>query len=235
VTRRGFTLIELLVVMAIVSVLIGMVLPALSAARETGRQSVCLSNLRGLVLGVEFYAQASDDWLPAAEPPMREFPDARHWFMNPSLLSQMSVERLLDDDGVPVGPSRNGLLLTCPSHEEPDRWQDGTLLDYVLSYAVNGTWGLGGRPDHLEQRRRDEFARTSDVMALTDACGIAAAPGIVLYNGCAEHNFDYRHRGRVQAAWLDGHVTPMSQDGIPFGMARRYEAFWSARNPCAFR
>lgn len=54
---RAFTLIELLVVVAIVALLIGILLPTLGLAREKGRQAVCLSNAKQLVLAATLYAQ----------------------------------------------------------------------------------------------------------------------------------------------------------------------------------
>ncbi|MEO0511434.1 MAG: prepilin-type N-terminal cleavage/methylation domain-containing protein [Planctomycetota bacterium] len=53
---RGFTLIELLVVVAIVSLLIGILLPALASARDSARSVVGLSRLRDLAQASRFYA-----------------------------------------------------------------------------------------------------------------------------------------------------------------------------------
>jgi len=65
-THRGFTLIELLVVIAIIGILAGLLLPALARAKEQGRRTVCLNNVRQLQLAMQMYWDDNADTSPGS-------------------------------------------------------------------------------------------------------------------------------------------------------------------------
>ena len=57
---KGFTLIELLVVIAIIALLVSILLPSLSKAKELAKRTVCMSNLRSIGSASHMYLSEYD-------------------------------------------------------------------------------------------------------------------------------------------------------------------------------
>lgn len=63
-TNHHFTMIELLTVIAVIVILVGLLLPALSRARESAKRIACLNNQKQVSFGISSYTDSFNDYFP---------------------------------------------------------------------------------------------------------------------------------------------------------------------------
>jgi len=130
--RRGFTLVEILVVILIIVILMGLLFPAIQAARENGRATQCINNQQELGKAIAQYEMAKQRLpgvLSNVNPTLSTASARINWVI--SIFGEMGRMdlRQVYSSGTGPGPVKVSQLI-CPSN---------SLVDPVggLSYVVN--------------------------------------------------------------------------------------------------
>jgi prepilin-type N-terminal cleavage/methylation domain-containing protein len=145
--RRAFTLVELLVVIAIIALLIAMLLPVLSRAKEAASRTVCLSNHKQLLLACSFYANDNKGSLPhcnwLGQENVARVPG---WLYDSTVPNDARGFKTLDalKKGALWRYIKSEKVYMCPLEVVPPR--AGETVRTIGSYGFNGSVNNFGNP-----------------------------------------------------------------------------------------
>ena len=157
---RGFTLIELLVVIAIIALLIGLLLPSLSSAKQSAQATICASNQRQLVTAWIMYG---DDYRGSAMPHLRTSGlDRRYWYGSENIATQT-----LDHTKGTLIPYLSAApgdtsVFECPNQPEDSYTTQGSTNSFTSTYGYNA-YGLSPSTTGYFELYRQRTVRIANI------------------------------------------------------------------------
>lgn len=231
--KSGFTLVELLVVISIIALLLGVLMPSMQKAKSLARSVICSSNLKQIGLGVDMYlGDYNRNIFPLVHYGTRganEF--GRYWYFGFEPVSSFSLpegQRELDRKSAKLYRyiQQYDSVEICPAF--PYRDYKPKFKTRWMTYGVNAKLsqdlrGPNGRIVSLNKL----ISAPQDVVLFADSAYInthlpPATPSNPMleewhYISPGEPTVHFRHGGRANLLYCDGHVGQSDPEPDTFG------------------
>jgi prepilin-type N-terminal cleavage/methylation domain-containing protein/prepilin-type processing-associated H-X9-DG protein len=209
ISRRGFTLVELLVVIAIIGVMVGLLLPAVQAAREAARRMQCSNNLKQIGLATLNYESAYKVF-----PPGRMAPDF-------SVGGVVRASYTSYPTTLPLGAwtgFRSVHTFILPFMEQNNIYD---LIDFGVPTSVRMTTGGGVTPVNANYQA---YANAAALFI----CPSCPNTGVVI----TENNYRYNFGGSTPFGGAEGSTTNDNLNATsPAGFSSRGNGAFTIGNP----
>lgn len=221
-SRSGFTLVELLLCVAVVAILATLI--ALGGAKvfSMARAATCAHGLRQLATAIHFYADDHGDRFP---PYVAPDSNGRTWFFGfESSNNSGEGDRDLQREKGPLWPYTSGerLIELCPSFHYKNTLYKPKFRGASWGYGYN--WILGG--SYYGPRavmRRSQIVDHATTVLFADCAQVntfqsPATPDNPMIEEFylidpKEYTIHFRHAGKAQAVFIDGHVEKLEPHG----------------------
>ena len=170
--KKKFTLIELLVAVAIIGILVSLLLPSLSKAREAGKRTVCLSNLKQLAIPIVMYNGNNDSYFPYTRKVTNS--DIISWDDLISGYDGRDTLTLAEMKGIPnINTEKQCAVYQCPSDEIEKKNESHIRRSYGINLLQEGDIQMrgisGGGSDGTDTSRRDmEITQPAESILLSE-------------------------------------------------------------------
>lgn len=226
--RYALTLVELLVVTAILGLLIGLLLPAVQAARESARRIQCANNFRQIGIAFQLFIEDHDGQLPRSSHSALAFGESP-WGYALAHYIDPAVQ-----NGTTILPDRmfNGVY-RCPSdiRRNDHHWSYGKNVWFeLLSSETGEVLGQLSGPTYWHLRK---ISSTTNTILMGELATNSWSDHIMAhywYFGGAPEVATNRHSTMSNYLWLDGHVT--SQIFSDTFDQHQQRDFWNPGSAC---
>ncbi|MCD6395071.1 MAG: type II secretion system protein [Planctomycetes bacterium] len=157
----GFTLIELLVVIAVIALLLAILVPTLSMAKEHAKRVICSSHLKSIGLALILYADANEGKLPQNDDsghPYTAYRGDKDYALHPTGRTPMKLGWLYESGLIDVPqifycPSNRLDWLKYESYTQPGEW--GTLPQDYNTINGSNNWVRSGYSYYPQSTEKD--------------------------------------------------------------------------------
>ena len=212
-SKHAFTLVELLVVIGIIALLIGILLPSLSVARESAKCVACLSNLRQLATAATLYTNNNHGSYPPAYWLESKPPLVISYAWDFTSIRDTSTSTTRIEPGLLWQGATTLQIQQCPSFEG----RSNSLADTYTGYNYNTSFIGHGQGESIPAPIRASQVRSASTCALFGDGQYASGadkfmrapfpnPGDASFTNRAAGTQGYRHRKRTNVAFVDGHA-----------------------------